>query len=102
VWEHCTGALFALQAARSAFYVGISEDPSRRWAEHADRNHWQGMIVICEAASSRETAALERRLLSWHSTSPLCRNVGRGGERPSAGRPHYLYVLHTAAGSLNR
>ena len=35
----------------------------------------------------------QRDMLARWGTSPWCRNVGPGGERASAGRPHFLYIL---------
>ena len=102
--------------SRRAFYIGITEDPVRRWMGCPDmRGHcwvFSKMVVVLEAPSSIETAALERRLISHFNPSadPLlsriaatlrggnvrCLNSGPGGERASSGSPHYCYVVFRA------
>ena len=87
----------------AAFYVGITEDPVRRWLERhgddgRDRAHCEKYIemrIIHVAKSSRETGTLETQLIEeWNRSRPfLIENArGTGGERPSAGSPHYCYV----------
>ena len=87
----------------AAFYVGITEDPVRRWLErHGDDGRelahcekYIEMRVIWVAKSSRETGRLEMQLIDeWNRSRPLLiENArGTGGERPSAGSPHYCYV----------
>lgn len=84
-----------------AFYLGITENPERREQEHL-AGGWDYMDVLVEAPSSRETGMLEERLLEQFSRAPLCQNVGRGRERPSGGRPHYVYVVVRLSGLLRR
>ena len=102
-----TNALLAMDRRQArqpaAFYVGITEDPVRRWLErHGDDGRelahcekYIEMRVIWVAKSSRETGRLEMQLIDeWNrSRSLLIENArGTGGERPSAGSPHYCYV----------
>ena len=81
-----------------SFYIGITEDPLSRWyGRDGVPGHCRAysyMIVLYEARSSSSTATLERLLIAhYHEPGFLrCLNVGRGGERASAGSPHYLYV----------
>ena len=85
------------------FYIGITEDPRRRWTEHQEANAaWAEMHVLVMAESSRETSALETRLISQYAGNLWCNNIGPGGERRSAGSPHYLYVLVANTGLLRR
>ena len=85
------------------FYFGITEHPARRWTEHQADNHiWQSMIVLMQAESSFDTSALERILIREYSQSVLCLNFGPGGERASAGTPHYCYMLVAEEGPLRR
>ena len=84
------------------FYFGITEHTARRWSEHqADNHSWGEMIVLMQAQSSVDTAALERSLIREHRESVLCMNVGPGGEHASSGSPHFCYML-VAAGPLRR
>ena len=47
-------------------------------------------------------ASLESRLLRDVGDVFGCQNVGRGGERPSAGSPHFCYVVARRSGLLRR
>ena len=102
-----TNALLAMDRRQAlqpaAFYVGITEDPVRRWLErHGDDGRelahcekYIEMRVFWVARSSRETGRLEKQLIDeWNRSRPLLiENArGTGGERPSAGSPHYCYV----------
>ena len=84
-----------------AFYIGITENPSRREQEQIELG-WDSMEVLIEAPSSRETGMLEERLIQRFSRASLCQNQGRGNERPSGGRPHYVYVVVRMSGLLRR
>ena len=85
----------------AAFYIGITENPERREIEQIERG-WDFLELLVEAPSSRETGLLETRLIELFSREPLCQNSGGGNERPSAGRPHYVYVAVRASGLLRR
>jgi hypothetical protein len=90
-------------AGGKSFYIGITENPERRFEEHLFTNGlWDKQIVLVEAASSRTTAALEVSLLSVFGEHLGCHNVSGGGERPSAGSPHFLYLLVSSAGLIRR
>ena len=84
------------------FYIGITENPDRRWSEHSQRGLWSLMDILVMAPSSYVTSELERRLIERFGHMVRCTNVGRGGERSSQGRPHYLYVLVGLSGLLRR
>ena len=60
------------------------------------------MEVLVEAPSSCESGMLEAKLIEQFSHAPLCQNLGRGNERPSDGRPHYVYVVVRNSGLLRR
>jgi hypothetical protein len=66
-----------------AFYIGITECPSRRWEEHSAGGHWREMVVLLEAPASSTTAALERQLIERFGVLLECHNASRGGERAS-------------------
>lgn len=86
-----------------SFYIGISENPERRFEEHLVTNGlWDIQVVLVEAASSRTTACLEVSLLSEFGKRLGCHNASGGGERPSAGSPHFLYLLVSQSGLLRR
>ena len=69
------------------------------------------MIVVYEAPSCSDTAALERLLISKYTErfaigtttfgSTRCLNVGSGGERAS-GSPHYCYIAFRQDDLLRR
>ena len=84
-----------------AFYIGITENPARRESEQL-ASGWDFLQVLVEAPSARETGRLERRLIERFSRAFLCQNLGRGNERPSGGRPHYVYVVVRMSGLLRR
>ena len=81
--------------AGQAFYIGITENPPRRWDEHRDTpgTSWERMTVLVQAPSSAVTKAIEQELLEQWSGKFLCHNVGKGGEHASAGGPHFVYIL---------
>lgn len=76
------------------FYIGITENPSRRFDEHlASGGHWVRHVVLVQAPTSRTTSSLERDLLVTYGNVFGCLNASAGGERASAGSPHFLYLL---------
>jgi hypothetical protein len=87
-----------------SFYIGITEHPRRRFDEHCTSAAWDRMVVLVQASSSRTTAYLERGLIAeFGGRYPFqCLNRGPGGERASAGSPHYLYVLLSQLSLLRR
>lgn len=85
----------------AAFYIGITENPGRRESEQFALG-WDFLEVLVEAPSSRETGMLETRLIERFSRAPLCQNLGAGNERPSGGRPHYVYAVVRMSGLLRR
>lgn len=102
-FEQCCLRIDRVIARGWRFYIGISENPERRFEEHlGSRCGWSMMEVLVQAWDSRTTAELERRLIGRYHHELLCQNVGRGGERASASSPHYLYVLMAADSRLRR
>jgi len=80
---------------QSKFYIGISQDPEARWAQHlsARRHLWQHMHIVIEAPSSLVTGEIEVRVLRRFRGHQLCTNWGPGGETLTGGVPHFVYVL---------
>ena len=78
-----------------SFYIGITENPVRRWDEHlqADSMRWMRMDLLVRARSSAITAPIEKALVGCFKNVFLCHNLGHGGEHASAGMPHYVYLL---------
>ena len=79
-------------------YVGITENPVRRLHDHYEKNYGHGinMLIVRVRLTSAETACWETRAIRDLRESlghHWLLNVGDGGERPSAGRPHYGYIL---------
>jgi hypothetical protein len=93
--------------------IGITEDIGRRWEQmSADRRGgWRELHLLYAAPTSKtiasllddervsklkatSTGAFETRLISDWSPAEQCVNrSGAGGECPSAGSPHYVYVV---------
>ena len=95
--------LRALLAAGVVIYVGITENPARRWAQHQGQNPmWSEMQILFIAETSRDTAAFERAVLADIGHGGGCQNIGPGGECASAGSPHYLYVVLNRSGLSRR
>ena len=76
-----------------SIYVGISQDPDRRWSHHSRSSGWVEMHVVVQASNSSITSAIEVAALARWLGHPACRNASRGGESMTAGEPHYVYVL---------
>ena len=91
IHAHCRRFIDSL--SETFFYIGITENPGRRFAEHEITGNWSQMHVLLEAVTSATTGAMEAELLEHYLRSHRCLNVGRGSERRSGGTPHYLYVI---------
>ena len=101
-FDHCCRIINALS---STYYIGITENPERRFVEHEDEGTCGSdplMIVLFEADSSRWTVPLEKQLVAKYRHQLRCMNVSGGGERASAGSPHFLYVLYSSSPLLRR
>lgn len=88
---HCRRLIDGL--GETFFYIGITENPERRFEEHEALGNWSLMHVLLEAQTSATTGAYEHQLLDHYLRSPRCLNIGPGSERMSSGSPHYLYVI---------
>ena len=115
-YQHCRDLI---SRSNRAFYIGITEDPMTRWRGNGDvagHCHLYEKFIVCfESHSSASTAALERRLIGHFTANERdrgifsclfgnirCLNSGSGGERASAGSPHYLYVAFRANQLIRR
>ena len=99
--EHAHFQVRRCSSSNRQFYIGITERPDERWEAHARVGYSTMWIVACEASSS-VTARLERCLIYAHRGNLHCANVGGGGERASAGSPHFVYVTFRSDGLLRR
>ena len=92
--DHASEKIHAVCQSGRTWYLGITENPGRRFDEHVASNaSWSKMSILVAADSSRDTACLEQRLLATYGQRISCLNSSGGGERASAGSPHYLYML---------
>ena len=78
-------------------YVGITEDPVRRFHMHLD-NYGPviNMLIVRVRLTSAETTYWEKHAIRRFREDlghAWLLNRGDGGERASAGRPHYGYIL---------
>ena len=97
------GKIAVIARSGVSFYIGITENHVRRLEEHlASGRHWSRMVLLVEAVSSRDTAALEVQLIAQFRAYSTCLNIGRGGECASAASPHFLYVMVGQNGLLRR
>ena len=97
--SHCLN-YWRRHISSSAFYWGISEDPFRRWQEHCCNYDLMMVLAVCQ--TSRETARIERDVIHETCSSSRCHNHGRGGERASAGSPHFVYCCSREDGLMRR
>ena len=100
---------------RCEFKIGITEDPGGRWwrtdcGYHLPGNDFRQMHVLyaaptskhkihpCDSESRKElkresTGAMEKLFIAEFENSDGCLNrPGAGGECPSEGPPHFLYI----------
>jgi hypothetical protein len=84
---------FIQQAAelQRHFYIGITERPAERFRDHQADGFSTMALWIYE--DSRWSAAAEKALIREHRGCQLMLNIGQGGERRSAAKPHFLYVV---------
>ena len=86
-----------------SFYIGITENPERRFEEHLGSGvNWDEQIILVEARTSATTASLEQELLAYFGKWSRCTNLSRGGECASSGSPHFLYLLLLSHHPLRR
>ena len=52
-FSHSLASIQAIAHERVTFYIGISENPQRRWAEHAVSGHWAEMEVLLVLQGNR-------------------------------------------------
>ena len=90
--SHCNRKIRTWSSA-GFYYIGISADPVKRFLEGHSLRGYDVMDVIAVAPSSRESAQIERGLLARHREHPHCENIAPGGESPTPGYPHYVYVI---------
>jgi hypothetical protein len=90
--EHCCSVVRHHTALQ--FYIGITERPDERWEAHA-RSGYSAMHIIACAVTSATTARIERALIA-RFRSYRCANLSAGGERASAGSPHFVYIVYRA------
>ena len=90
--SHCHRIIHRWSSS-SFYYIGITADPVRRFLEGHSLRGYDIMDVIAAVGSSRESARIERGLLARHREHPHCENTAPGGESPTPGYPHYVYVV---------
>lgn len=72
------------------FYIGISENPARRFSEHQASGYKEMWVYIFP--SSQYSGSAEKALIGRVKGHPCCQNRGPGNERASCGEPHFLYI----------
>ena len=79
------------------FYIGISERPRARLAEHQANGYKSFWLYVFP--SSQQSGRAEVALINVLKARRQCLNIGTGNERASSGQPHYLYIAWRPAGS---
>ena len=92
-----TAAVGVREVCGYPFYIGITENPVRRWEEHCVA--WDAMSILFVGETSRDSGHCEETLLRRFGHMFLCHNLGPGGERASSGRPHFCYVVYRYSGA---
>lgn len=82
------------------FYVGITEQPLARFAQHNKNGFDQLWLYVFR--TSAESGAAERASISRLKQYEQCLNVGSGNERASHGQPHFMYVAWRPMTKLTR
>lgn len=101
--RHADRFIRGIRDRRHGFYVGITRDPDARWERHRSKDsHWSHMTTLVEALDSVATSAVEMQILAKWGSDPCCCNRSSGGESPTPGSPHYVYVLETLTTSFPR
>ena len=72
------------------FYVGITEDPARRFSEHQQNGYVQMDLFVFP--SSAESGDCEIAILRSARELPNCQNRSAGGEVRSCREPHFCYI----------
>ena len=104
------------RAQWSDYKIGITENPLRRWCNddhgyaYATENTWNAMHIVYSAPTSKwklhitetpesralkivSTGAMERALIREFKGTQGCVNRADGGDCPSDGVPHFVYVV---------
>lgn len=101
--RHADRFIRGITERRHGFYVGITRDTDARWDRHHSKDsHWSHMTTLVEALNSEATSAVEMQILAKWGSDPYCCNRSSGGESPTPGSPHYVYVLETLTTSFPR
>ena len=87
---------------RFKFYIGITEDPIRRWVDLGLCRDYDYMMLVYAGPTGKSQVSgslgqMERDLITFfkddHRESyPNLQNKAPGGERASSGCPHFTYV----------
>ena len=97
---------YVLQAP--CHYVGITDNPKRRYDEEHRKNGWITMVVVHKTTRVGVAQRLEKRLIRHLRESPYasrCLNQTMGGETPrqSSDRgSYYVYILLGPGSVRNR
>ena len=88
--DHASSQIADCVARRLEFYVGITERPVDRFEDHRASKYTRMRLYML--ADSQESGDYEIALLRKWRQHYLCQNVAAGGQRRSAGKPHFLYI----------
>jgi hypothetical protein len=83
-----------LTLRRREFYIGITENPARRFSEHQE-NRWTSMdcyIFLNSIGSGNAEMAILNDVFVGRAKS-CCKNGSCGGETRSQGEPHFCYIV---------
>jgi hypothetical protein len=78
------------------FKIGISVNVLARWDMYGssyDDMHLLYFAKMSHPDKAESSGAMERAQIARFGHYHSCNNVARGGERPSAGYPHWVYLV---------
>ena len=92
VIKHIVNLINARLMMRSRdFYVGITENPARRFAQQQLLGY--NSMDLWIFVSGQESGDMEMQVLTHVGKRNGCKNQSAGGECRSAAQPHFMYVV---------
>jgi len=98
----CAQSIQHVISSATHFKIGITCDPRWRFFECDDGDYaknFDKMVLVYAAETSKpkkmdSTGMMEIEQIARFKHLPGCENVSGGGDRPSEGSPHFMYVVY--------
>lgn len=78
------------------FYIGLTNNPQRRFYEHSQKFAWDRMVVLYKTQSAIKEGDFEENLILYYRNSPYSKklkNIKDGRQGALCYPPFYIYVL---------